>query len=100
MSRAAGHGLREGYRLGQLGSGSAGIIVFRSAKANPFAERKTITQSPAHVVFDEDTPIGLIETISPDVLVKGGDYTLETIVDRDAVDSYGGRVVIYLGQMG
>ena len=47
------------------------------------------------VVFEEDTPIGLIEAIRPDVLVKGGDYTPETIVGRELVESYGGKVVVY-----
>jgi D-beta-D-heptose 7-phosphate kinase/D-beta-D-heptose 1-phosphate adenosyltransferase len=46
------------------------------------------------VLFDEDTPINLIEAIRPDVLVKGGDYTPETVVGRDCVESYGGRVAI------
>jgi D-beta-D-heptose 7-phosphate kinase / D-beta-D-heptose 1-phosphate adenosyltransferase len=39
-----------------------------------------------------DTPDELIEAIRPDVLVKGGDYTLETIVGAQTVQSYGGRV--------
>ena len=46
------------------------------------------------VLFDEDTPLNLIEAIRPDVLVKGGDYTPETVVGRDIVESYGGRVAI------
>ena len=46
------------------------------------------------VLFDEDTPLNLIEAIRPDVLVKGGDYTPETVVGRDFVESYGGRVAI------
>ena len=46
------------------------------------------------VLFDEDTPLNLIEAIRPDVLVKGGDYTPETVVGRDCVESYGGRVAI------
>jgi D-beta-D-heptose 7-phosphate kinase/D-beta-D-heptose 1-phosphate adenosyltransferase len=46
------------------------------------------------VLFDEDTPIKLIEAIRPDVLVKGGDYTPETVVGRDIVESYGGKVAI------
>lgn len=46
------------------------------------------------VPFEEDTPIKLIEAIRPDVLVKGGDYTPETIVGRDFVGSYGGQVLI------
>jgi D-beta-D-heptose 7-phosphate kinase / D-beta-D-heptose 1-phosphate adenosyltransferase len=46
------------------------------------------------VLFEEDTPINLIEAITPNVLVKGGDYTLETIVGREVVESFGGKVVI------
>jgi D-beta-D-heptose 7-phosphate kinase/D-beta-D-heptose 1-phosphate adenosyltransferase len=44
------------------------------------------------VIFDEDTPIRLIEELKPTVLVKGGDYTLDGVVGRDLVESYGGRV--------
>ena len=47
------------------------------------------------VIFDEDTPAQLIEAIRPDVLVKGGDYTPETIVGHDFVESYGGKVAIF-----
>lgn len=43
-------------------------------------------------VFDEDTPKELIETIIPDVLVKGGDYTIEIIVGADTVIQNGGEV--------
>ena len=46
------------------------------------------------VLFDDDTPLGLIEAIRPDVLVKGGDYTPETVVGRDQVEALGGRVAI------
>ena len=46
------------------------------------------------VLFDEDTPMNLIEAICPDVLVKGGDYTPDTVVGRDVVEAYGGRVAI------
>lgn len=44
------------------------------------------------VVFDEDTPLRLIESLRPDVLVKGGDYTPDTVVGREQVESWGGRV--------
>ena len=44
------------------------------------------------VVFDEDTPLALIEAFRPDVLVKGGDYTEDRIVGAALVRSYGGRV--------
>jgi D-beta-D-heptose 7-phosphate kinase/D-beta-D-heptose 1-phosphate adenosyltransferase len=44
------------------------------------------------VLFAEDTPEQLIRTIRPDVLVKGGDYNIETIVGAEFVMSYGGKV--------
>ncbi|UFS68651.1 bifunctional D-glycero-beta-D-manno-heptose-7-phosphate kinase/D-glycero-beta-D-manno-heptose 1-phosphate adenylyltransferase HldE [Geomonas sp. RF6] len=44
------------------------------------------------VIFDEDTPIRLIETIRPMVLVKGGDYTREGVVGHEIVEGYGGRI--------
>ncbi len=47
----------------------------------------------AVAIFDEDTPIGLIEAIRPDVLVKGADYALDQIVGADFVQSYGGQVL-------
>lgn len=48
----------------------------------------------AVIVFEEDTPLELIKTVQPDVLVKGGDYTLEQIVGAKEVMANGGRVVI------
>jgi D-beta-D-heptose 7-phosphate kinase/D-beta-D-heptose 1-phosphate adenosyltransferase len=48
----------------------------------------------AVVIFDEDTPLELINAILPDVLVKGGDYTIEQIVGAREVIKNGGRVVI------
>jgi D-beta-D-heptose 7-phosphate kinase/D-beta-D-heptose 1-phosphate adenosyltransferase len=48
----------------------------------------------AVVVFEEDTPIELIKSIMPDVLIKGGDYTVEQIVGAKEVIANGGRVVI------
>lgn len=46
------------------------------------------------VSFEEDTPLHLIETLHPDILAKGGDYTIETIVGSDFVLSRGGEVEI------
>lgn len=48
----------------------------------------------AVIVFEEDTPLKLINALLPDVLVKGGDYTLEQIVGAKEVLANGGRVVI------
>jgi D-beta-D-heptose 7-phosphate kinase/D-beta-D-heptose 1-phosphate adenosyltransferase len=44
-------------------------------------------------VFDEDTPLALIEAILPDVLVKGGDWRLAQIVGKEVVEAAGGRVM-------
>lgn len=46
----------------------------------------------AVTLFDEDTPLELIEALKPDVLVKGGDYELDGIVGREAVEGGGGEV--------
>lgn len=46
------------------------------------------------VVFDEDTPEVILTELRPDVLVKGGDYTVDKVVGREIVESYGGRVAI------
>jgi D-glycero-beta-D-manno-heptose 1-phosphate adenylyltransferase len=48
----------------------------------------------AVIIFDEDTPLELIKALRPDVLVKGGDYTLDQIVGAKEVIAAGGRVVI------
>ncbi len=47
----------------------------------------------AVVIFNEDTPIKLIENIKPDFLVKGGDWKNDEIVGADFVKSYGGNVI-------
>lgn len=48
----------------------------------------------AVVVFDEDTPLELVTALQPDVIVKGGDYTPDTVVGADVVTARGGHVVI------
>jgi len=48
----------------------------------------------AVIIFNEDTPLEIIKAIMPDVLVKGGDYTIEQIVGAKEVMANGGRVVI------
>ena len=44
------------------------------------------------VIFDKETPLELITAFKPHILAKGGDYTLDGVVGRDFVESYGGRV--------
>lgn len=62
------------------------------------AARSTIMASlgmvDAVVIFGEDTPLELIQALRPNVLVKGADYTVETVVGGDLVIGWGGRVVL------
>ena len=44
-------------------------------------------------IFGEDTPLETIQTIRPDILVKGADWGMDAIVGRSEVESWGGRVV-------
>lgn len=48
----------------------------------------------AVVIFEEDTPLELIQAILPDAIVKGGDYTVEQIVGAKEVIENGGKVII------
>lgn len=48
----------------------------------------------AVVIFEEETPLELISTLLPDVIVKGGDYTIDQIVGGKEVIANGGKVVI------
>ncbi len=48
----------------------------------------------AVVLFDEDTPLALIEAVRPDVLVKGADYSRDQVIGAEVVERHGGRVVL------
>ena len=43
--------------------------------------------------FDEDTPLELITSLRPDILVKGGDYDMDTLAETAVVKAYGGKAV-------
>jgi len=45
-------------------------------------------------IFSEDTPIPLIRAIRPDFHVKGGDYTLDEMIEREAVEEVGGKPIV------
>lgn len=64
---------------------------------NPEAERAEVLEALAAVdgvvIFDEETPHGIISALQPDVLVKGADWGENNIVGRDVVEARGGRVV-------
>jgi D-beta-D-heptose 7-phosphate kinase / D-beta-D-heptose 1-phosphate adenosyltransferase len=61
------------------------------ARATVLAAIKSVD---AVVIFSEDTPISLIEALEPDVLVKGADYTVDTVVGADLVIARGGKVLL------
>jgi D-beta-D-heptose 7-phosphate kinase/D-beta-D-heptose 1-phosphate adenosyltransferase len=46
------------------------------------------------VIFPEDTPLNLVKHLRPDVIVKGGDYSEETIVGAREVKGWGGQVLV------
>ena len=48
----------------------------------------------AVILFPEETPINLISTLLPDVLAKGGDYEIETIVGHEIIKNNGGEVIL------
>lgn len=54
----------------------------------------SLLMTDAIILFKEDTPLNLISSILPDVLVKGGDYTLEQIAGANEVLANGGQVKI------
>jgi D-beta-D-heptose 7-phosphate kinase/D-beta-D-heptose 1-phosphate adenosyltransferase len=65
---------------------------------NGLADRAAVISAveavDAVISFDEETPIELIRRLRPDVLVKGGDYTIEGVVGAEDVQTSGGRVVL------
>ena len=69
-----------------------------SRPVQPEAARAAVLASLASVdlvvAFEEDTPLALLEALRPEVLVKGADYTLDQVVGRREVESWGGKVVL------
>jgi len=63
---------------------------------NTLEDRMSILASlecvDAVIAFDEDTPLNLIEAITPQILAKGGDWKIEHIVGADHVKKHGGQV--------
>lgn len=54
----------------------------------------SLVMTDAVILFEDDTPLNLITAILPDVLVKGGDYTIEQIVGAKEVMAGGGEIKI------
>ncbi len=78
---------------------SSASVARLKGKHRPIKDEKTrsailasLQFVDAVVIFDEDTPLDLIKTVLPDVLVKGGDWKPEQIIGADVVTANGGIV--------
>jgi rfaE bifunctional protein nucleotidyltransferase chain/domain len=74
----------------RLGKGPDRPIVAEAERARMLAALAAVD---CVVLFDEDTPLALIQLLRPDVLVKGADYARDAIVGAKEVEGWGGRVV-------
>jgi rfaE bifunctional protein nucleotidyltransferase chain/domain len=74
----------------RLGKGPARPVAAEAARARVLAGLAAVD---CVVLFPEDTPLGLIQALTPDVLVKGADYPRDRIVGADWIEARGGRVV-------
>jgi len=94
VARAAGDALVVGVNtdasVRRLGKGADRPLVAEGERARVLAALAAVD---CVVLFDEDTPLALIERLHPDVLVKGADYAPEAIVGAAEVEGWGGRVV-------
>jgi rfaE bifunctional protein nucleotidyltransferase chain/domain len=83
-------GLNTDASARRLGKGATRPVAGEQARARVVAALAAVD---CVVLFDEDTPLVLIEALAPDVLVKGADYARDHIVGADWVEARGGRVV-------
>jgi len=74
----------------RLGKGPDRPIVAEAERARLLAALAAVD---CVVLFDQDTPLALIQLLRPDVLVKGADYARDAIVGATEVEGWGGRVV-------
>lgn len=74
-----------------LAKGSGRPFVPASERARVLAGLAAVDRV---VLFDDPTPLALIEALAPDVLAKGADYTRDTVVGADVVEARGGRVAL------
>ncbi len=91
---------RQGDRLVLAVNGDDSIRRLKGAgrPINPLERRMAVLAALEAVdwvvPFDTDTPEPLLEAIKPDVLVKGGDYSVEEVVGHEFVKGYGGEVKV------
>lgn len=83
-------GLNSDASVRRLGKGSGRPVNGQTARARVLAALQAVD---CVVLFEEDTPLRLIQALAPDVLVKGADYSRDRIVGADWIESRGGRVV-------
>ena len=83
--------LNSDHSARRLGKGPERPVVSEAARARVVAGFAAVD---CVVLFDQPTPLELIERLQPDVLVKGGDYEVSSIVGSENVISRGGRVVV------
>jgi D-beta-D-heptose 7-phosphate kinase/D-beta-D-heptose 1-phosphate adenosyltransferase len=93
-ARAQGEALVVGVNsdasVRRLGKGASRPLVPEGERARLLAALACVD---GVVLFDEDTPLALIQALRPDVLVKGADYEPSQIVGATEVEGWGGRVV-------
>lgn len=82
-------GLNTDDSVRRLGKGDGRPYNDQDSRARVLAALRLVD---AVVLFDQDTPLELIQAIGPDVLVKGGDYTEDQIVGAEVVKARGGEV--------
>ncbi len=94
QAAALGHrlvvGLNSDASVRRLGKGDDRPLNSEADRARVLAGLRCVD---AVAVFDQDTPLELIQAIGPDVLAKGGDWAVEKIVGGEYVKHYGGEVV-------
>ena len=83
-------GVNSDASVRRLGKGRERPVAAQEARARVLAGLAAVD---CVVLFDEATPLALIQALEPDVLVKGADYSRESIVGADWVEARGGRVV-------
>ena len=83
-------GLNSDASVRRLGKGADRPLMDQVARARVVAAFSAVD---CVVLFDEETPMSLIQSLAPDVLVKGADYSRESMVGADWVEARGGRIV-------
>ena len=83
---------------------SVRVLKGRNRPILPACERAEIMAGLECVnyvtIFSELDPIALLSALKPDIHVKGGDYTIEEVVERDVVEANGGKVIVGLNVPG